>query len=374
MSLKITRRHGSPNWYLRGTVRGVEVDETTKTDSKEHAEAIKAKREWEIINRQLSGNRSATTFLDAALAYTEGGGEARFVQALADHFRETPLAEIGQAEVEACARKLYPRLKPSTINRMVFTPVSAIITHAAKRKLAERPSFERPTQPKGRVQWLTHEEADRLIEACAPHLKPIVTFLFYTGARVSEALTLDWRDVDLKRSHVVFLDDPSVGRSTKNGESRGIPLHPRAWAALANLKHREGPVFLRPARRPNRNADEPKLKRRLTPGAMVPYEPKDGEGGQIKTAFKGACARAKIKNFHPHDCRHTWATWHYSANRDLRALMELGGWKTMSMVQRYTHINADHLAASVLRIGAETGQKSGDNTLHVANHDAISKS
>lgn len=358
MPLKVVCRHGSPFWYIRGSVRGQSVDESAKTDCKEQAEAIKAKREWEIFNRQLNGNRSTATFLEAAVGYMEAGGEARFVRPLLDHFRATPVSTIGQAEVEACARKLLPGRKPSTVNRMIFTPVSAIITHAAKRGLGERPAFERPEQPKGRVRWLTYAEADRLIEACSPHLKPIVTFLFYTGCRVSEALTLDWRDVDLQRSHVVFLDDEFVGRSTKNGESRGVPLHPRAWAALANLKHREGPVFLRPARRANHKAGEPPLKHRLDPALLVPYAPKDGEGGQIKTAFKGACKRAKITNFHPHDCRHTWATWHYAANRDLRALMELGGWKTMSMVSRYVHINSSHLAESVLRLGAEPPARS----------------
>jgi integrase len=129
-----------------------------------------------------------------------------------------------------------------------------------------------------------------------------------------------------RRSHAAFLD-------TKNGESRGIYLHPRAMAAMANLKHRQGAVFRRPDGKT--------------------YETKDDGGGQIKTAFNGACRRAGIGNFHPHDCRHTWATWHYAANRDLRALMELGGWKSIAMVQRYTHINAGHLAASVLNIGEE---------------------
>jgi len=58
-----------------------------------------------------------------------------------------------------------------------------------------------------------------------------------------------------------------------------MPLHPRALAALANLPHRAGKVF----RRPDKQL----------------YEPKDGEGGQIKTAFKGACRRAGIADFHP---------------------------------------------------------------------------
>ena len=93
------------------------------------------------------------------------------------------------------------------------------------------------------------------------------------------------------------------------------------------MDHKEGAVFRRPDGKP--------------------YQPKADGGGQIKTAFKGACRRAGIANFTPHDCRHTWATWHYSANRNLKALMELGGWKSEAMVMRYAHVNTDHLRASI---------------------------
>ena len=53
---------------------------------------------------------------------------------------------------------------PQALNRQPHgvTPISAIISHAAKRGRAERPAFERPEQPRGRVRWLTYAEADRL--------------------------------------------------------------------------------------------------------------------------------------------------------------------------------------------------------------------
>lgn len=336
MPLKLIKRHGSPYWYVRGSVRGQSVDESTKVADREQAEAIRAKREWEIIARQIGGGRAVATFLEAAVSYLEAGGEARYVEPLITHFKATPLAAIGQAEVEACARRLYPGRKSSTVNRQVFTPVSAILTHAAKRKLGDRPAFERPKQPRGRVRWLTFAEADRLIAACARHLEPLVTFLLFTGCRLGEALALDWRDVDLSRAHAAF----GVDVPTKNGDRRGVPLHPRALAALANLPHRAGPVFRRPDKQP--------------------YAAKADGGGQIKTAFNGACRRAGIKDFHPHDCRHTFATWHYALNRDLAALMRLGGWRTVTMVLRYAHVNASDLAPGVMKLGDIQGSTSAD--------------
>ncbi len=56
--------------------------------------------------------------------------------------------------------------------------------------------------------------------------------------------------------------------------------------------------------------------------------------------------------------RHTWATWHYAANRDLVALMELGGWKSERMVLRYAHMNVAHREQS---LAALPWEKSDDS-------------
>ena len=79
-------------------------------------------------------------------------------------------------------------------------------------------------------------------------------------------------------------------------------------------------------------------------------------GTRIKKAFAGACKRAGIKDFSPHACRHTWATWHYAENRDLGALKRLGGWKTTAMVMRYAHVNVGELKHTIDRLpGGERG-------------------
>ncbi|MBB3289920.1 MULTISPECIES: site-specific integrase [unclassified Rhizobium] len=322
MPLKLVQRHGGKNWYIRGTVRGIAVDETTGTDDKKRAEEIRIKREAELLDRSIHGRSKTATFLEASVMYLEQGGSSRFVDKIAKHFGTKPLHEIDQLAIDRAARKLYPDASPSTLNRQVYTPISAILKLAAKYRLCAPFDIARPKQPKGRVRWITTDEANALIGACSPHLKPLVTFLLYTGARLSEALYLDWKDVDLMRAHVAFLD-------TKTGIDRGVPLHPRVVVALGNMKHRTGAVFLT-----NRGK---------------PYEVKEDDegGGQIKTGFKGACRRAGIKDFTPHDCRHTWATWHYIANRDLIALKELGGWTSEKMVLRYAHINVSNLASSI---------------------------
>jgi len=311
--LKLSRRHGTKFFYARGTYLGVSLDRSTGVSDRKEAEVLLAKIQKQIFNRE-SGRAAGPSFAEAALTYMKAGGERRFLEPVLRHFGDTPVDAIDQNAVTRAALILYPEATPSTRNRQVITVVSAVLKMAGISR-----KFHRPKPPPENVRWLTQEEAGRLIEACSPHLRPLVIFLLYTGARAGEALWLDWRNVDLGRAHVSF-------PKTKNGTARGVPLHPNLIAALASLKHRDGEVFRRPD--------------------GEPYERPRGDddrsaGSKIGTAFGGALKRAGIKDFRVHDCRHTWASWHYREHRDLIALQRLGGWKTLSMVTRYAHQNSE---------------------------------
>jgi hypothetical protein len=51
-----------------------------------------------------------------------------------------------------------------------------------------------------------------------------------------------------------------------------------------------------------------------------------------------------------HALRHTFASRLVAAGVDLRTVQELGGWRTLSMVQRYAHLSPGHLVAAVEKI------------------------
>src|SRR5262245_48022398 len=341
MPLKLVRRRKSPNFVIRGTLRGIRVEETTGTSDRRFAEEIRANRESEILAQSVYGRRATCTFAEAALNYVENGGAKRFLEPLVRYSGTMPLTRIDLDAIERGARKTYPGASNATLDRQFFTPTSAVLKHAAKRGWCPPIIFERPEVARPPIHWLTLDEANRLIDACGDHLQPLIIFMIYTGARIGEALWLDWRDVNLIRRHVVF-------PKTKNSEARGVPLHERVVVALANLPHHEGEVFRRPD--------------------GLPYErPKRSDdtsaGSRIKKAFAGACRRAGIKDFSAHGCRHTWATWHYAANRDISALMRLGGWKTVSMVMRYVHANVDEHRHTIERLpGGNLGGIALDKT------------
>lgn len=361
--LKVVSRPGRGMLYIRGTVRGQSVFESTETDRRDLAEAYRAKREAELWNAAVYGQRAVVTFAAAVESYLRAERRARgqvaLVQKLLRLFGGRRVSDIGQADLDrAYSVLLRPGASPATKLRNVLTPLRAILEHAARRGWRDRPAFEVPKQPRPRVAFLLPAQATALVEAAAPHLRPLLVFLIGTGARMSEALELDWSDVDLAAASVRFL-------RTKTDAPRVVDLPPAVRAALAALPHRDGRVF-RPvyARRRLRGEAGPQW----TVGNAYRDAGRTG-GGQIKRAWASACRRAGLPGewrgdgrrwvpaLHPHDLRHTAATWRYAIAPDLIRLREFGGWARTDQLEIYTHLLPPHYAAEVrawLGLGAES--------------------
>jgi integrase len=93
----------------------------------------------------------------------------------------------------------------ATVIREIVTPLRAVLRHAHRRGWCEAPTLDTPRAPAGRTTFMTPEQAEALIDAAASHLRPLLTFLLCTGARLSEAVYLDWRDVDLIGGRAIYL-------------------------------------------------------------------------------------------------------------------------------------------------------------------------
>ena len=146
MPLQLLRRPKSKNWVMRGTVRGRRVEESTGTSDKRFAEEIRAKREAELLAESVYGKKGTLTFAQAALSYLELGGCRRLLEKPLRHFGATPLSRLDQAALDEAALRLYPTACPATRNRQFYTPVSAVLHYAAKRRWCDPPLLERPRQ------------------------------------------------------------------------------------------------------------------------------------------------------------------------------------------------------------------------------------
>ena len=80
---------------------------------------------------------------------------------LLDHFQDMPLSRIGQAEIDAAARALYPDATASTVNRQVVGPVVAVLRAAARARLpsAVVPIVARRKEARPQVQPASDEHS-----------------------------------------------------------------------------------------------------------------------------------------------------------------------------------------------------------------------
>ncbi len=72
-----------------------------------------------------------------------------------------------------------------------------------------------------------------------------------------------------------------------------------------------------------------------------------------KTAFMAACRHAKLTGVSPHVLRHTFAPRLAMAGTDLRTIQELGGWRSIQMVERLAHLSDEHERAAIESLSRE---------------------
>jgi integrase len=338
MSLKLVppREGRSRHWRIRGTIKGQYIDESTGVSSQTRAEEIRIKRENEILDQAIFGAKATTTFAVAAVSYLESRqpkGMQRYAIAgwnenspcLIKDFGETLVNKIDQAKVNEVIAKRFQGKKPGTIVRNFLTPLMAVLHHAGKQGWCDIPRpFTRPKFKDARTRWARYEEADRILQNSAPHARPLFLFLMLTGCRISEAINLKWRDVDLAARWLVL-------RDTKNGTDRGVPIHRQLVEVLAGLPSaatKQGPVFLTDRGNPYKDRNRE-------------------EGGQCRSAWTLGCQRAGIEDLHQHDLRHTFATWGLIEGMSDRVKKEIMGHSSSEMSDRYAHVPLQEAIAAI---------------------------
>jgi integrase len=214
----------------------------------------------------------------------------------------------------------------STVDKMLAL-IRSILRDASERGWLDNAPSIKLTHPESEdYRWLTREEAAALHEELAYHLRPLFLFSLATGLREQNVMRLEWSKVDIER-RVLWVK----AAAAKGKKPIGIPLNRDAIAVLVAQKdqHRQW-VFPAPVKPGKRQAE--------------PYDRANNHG------FKAAQVRAGIAPLRWHDLRHTWASWHVMAGTSLRALMELGGWRSYKSVLRYAHLSPEHLASDAARV------------------------
>lgn len=170
----------------------------------------------------------------------------------------------------------------------------------------------KPAESRPRERRLTDEEWTKLDAQCRasrnPDLHSALRLAVETAMRQEELLSLRWEHIDLERQ-TAYLP------LTKNDEARTVPLSSRAVAILKYLTpEASGTVF---------------STKRMA----------------LHHAYSAACTRAGISDYTWHDLRHE-AMSRLTERGDLNIieLASISGHKTLQMLKRYTHLQAEKLA------------------------------
>jgi len=187
-------------------------------------------------------------------------------------------------------------------------------TNAAKKVAVPDPQNERD-------KVLNNEEWNRLYEAAATHLRPILLVAYHLGPRLGEILQLTWDRVDLQRGIIKLR---SVDTKTK--EPRLVPMTKEVWQVLR----------------------EQAKVRSVVVDRVFLFEGKPIRG--IKRSFRTAVRRAKIEDFRFHDLRHCAATNLRRAGVDTITAMRIVGHKSERMHRRYNSVSEGDLLAAASKL------------------------
>lgn len=324
----VYRRPDSSQWWINATLaNGKRVRQSAGTQDRTDAEAYLAKLKLDAYREAHFGIKPQRSWQEAVVRYLELKRNLRSfsdVQQICRHLDrylgDLSLAQINGDVIWSIAQgELKKGNKPATVNRYLST-VRGLL-RMARDEWQWIDTFPKIRLLSGEVErdrWLTHEEAERLIRCCAPHLAALVRFALATGCRAAEITGLEWKRVDLERK-TAWLNQ------TKNGTPRGVPLNEDA---VEVLKEQIG-KHLR---------------------YCFSYESRPLRADVTNTAWHSALKRAGIEDFRFHDLRHTWASWHRQAGTSCDELKDLGGWKSRTMVDRYAKFATENLLSAATRI------------------------
>lgn len=175
-----------------------------------------------------------------------------------------------------------------------------------------------------RDRFLKPEELPRFVEALAREESPFIRVLFLvlilTGARRSEALGMQWRDVDLERAVWQI-------KETKQGKPHTIPLPGAVVDLLVALPRVEG-------------------NDHVFPGIG------DKGKGPINNVFKPwrrICERAGLKDVRVHDLRRTLGSWLAGSGESLILIGKALGHSTPTSTAVYARMDLSPLREALER-------------------------
>jgi integrase len=332
--VSLYRHPKSAYWWVRFTIGGREVRQSTGTRDRKDAEEFEHQlrsRYW----RQTHLGEEHHTWKEASERWVRERSGKRSIERderiFAEYRELDPIAvrDIDGKSLETIREAREQRVSSSTVNRE-FALLRSVLNRATKAwHWIDHP----PAVPMSRLEpqdprFLTRAQFQTLVKLLPKHTADMARLAVATGLRRGNITGLLWSQVDLKEG---FAHIP--GSRAKGKRGIPVPLNEEAVAVIKRWRGKhETHVFVF----------------RKKPVYQV-----------ATRRWREAVKAAGLEGLRFHDLRHTWASWQAQAGTPAYVIRELGGWATDAMVKRYAHLGAGDLAAYAARTLLKGRKKKG---------------
>ncbi len=343
ISIRVYRRGKKGTWWFafnyRGNHRG-----TTQTKSLKHAkdEAIQkaeklcAQRRLGLSEKECATapllNEFWSTYLEQ---HSKINKRPRTVQrdiTSAKHL----LPFFGTTRIDAVSKKMVAEFQAKRQKKVGNREINietnllkAILNKAVDWEIIPSNPLQRlkklPENP-GRTRYLFDEEWNLLrsklqeLEITGPaysvtaRLRRYTSISIGTMMRPCELISLKWSDTDFKLQQITVQD-------SKNRTSRVVPMSPAVYECLQQLRL---------------------IQTSKWPTCDYVFPNSHGCKASMYTfslPFRKLVKKIGLKDFRRYDLRHTGASWAAQVYKDVFALQEVMGHKSLSMTRRYSHLS-----------------------------------
>ena len=216
----------------------------------------------------------------------------------------------------------------------------------------------KPAMPRGRDRRVSAQELDLLLRAArhdpaagasasSVELEPLISLAVETSMRLGELIGLRWRDIDTQRRVATL-------RETKNGESRSVALSSAAMRALLQLGLSRAFRMLNARRKQVEDSERDNEK-------VFPWSRSDSVTkpfvrcvSRARKLYELECMQAGaspdsrlLSDLRFHDLRHEATSRLFEKGLNPMEVASMTGHKSMQMLKRYTHVEAERVAAKL---------------------------
>jgi integrase len=316
-------------------VIGRESEGTTRKQAEDYIEKVRTEARQGRLNLP-KGRKLTFGFTDAADKYIdmlklEGGKDIksktmRLKHHLKPFFTDTPLAKISTFDIERYKKhRLDEGAAEGTINRELAA-LSHLFSKSIEWKwINHKPAtIKRLKEDSGRITYLTTEQIERLIKAAIGdrfhQLYPFIVIGLETSLRRSEILSIKIEDIDIVKQ-VIYIPQSKTG-----SREQPITAHLADFLKSYIDAALDDQVWFFPS-----------------------AKSKTGHTVNIEKPWKRVVLAAGLDPTHVvrHTLRHTAITHLVQAGVDLPTVKRISGHKTLSMVERYSHQNGEHIRTAM---------------------------